>query len=68
LADLGRELAVKVLLDQHRKRPEFVRRFIGGNAEEGGGILDQGGRLTLKNDTLRNSSDLASRPQLRKVG
>jgi eukaryotic-like serine/threonine-protein kinase len=26
--DLGRELAVKVLLDQHRNRPELVRRFI----------------------------------------
>jgi eukaryotic-like serine/threonine-protein kinase len=26
--DLGRELAVKVLLEQHRDRPELVRRFI----------------------------------------
>jgi serine/threonine-protein kinase len=26
--DLGRDLAVKVLLDAHRKRPELVRRFI----------------------------------------
>ena len=26
--DLGRDLAVKVLLEKHRDRPEFVRRFI----------------------------------------
>jgi tetratricopeptide (TPR) repeat protein/tRNA A-37 threonylcarbamoyl transferase component Bud32 len=26
--DLGRDLAVKVLLDAHRKRPELVRRFV----------------------------------------
>src|SRR5262249_32714816 len=26
--ELGRELAVKVLLEEHRGRPEFVRRFI----------------------------------------
>jgi serine/threonine-protein kinase len=26
--DLGRELAVKVLLDQHRDRPDLVRRFV----------------------------------------
>src|SRR5262249_17839845 len=26
--ELGRELAVKVLLEEHRGRPEFVRRFL----------------------------------------
>jgi hypothetical protein len=26
--DLGRDLAVKVLLEDHRNRPEFIRRFI----------------------------------------
>jgi len=26
--DLGRELALKVLLDSHRQKPEFIRRFV----------------------------------------
>ncbi len=39
--DLGRDLAVKVLLDQHRKRPEFIRRFI-EEAQIGGQLQHPG--------------------------
>jgi serine/threonine-protein kinase len=33
--DLGRDLAVKVLLDQHRDHPELVGRFV-AEAQIGG--------------------------------
>ena len=39
--DLGRDLAVKVLLDQHRERPEFIRRFI-EEAQIGGQLQHPG--------------------------
>jgi len=27
-SDLGRDLAVKVLLDEHREKPDLIRRFV----------------------------------------
>ena len=39
--DLGRDLAVKVLLDRHRDRPEMVRRFV--EEAQIGGQLQQPG-------------------------
>jgi tetratricopeptide (TPR) repeat protein len=39
--DLGRDLAVKVLLEQHRDRPEFVRRFV-EEAQIGGQLQHPG--------------------------
>ena len=38
---LGRELAVKVLLDQHRDQPELVRRFV-EEAQIGGQLQHPG--------------------------
>ena len=59
--DLGRDLAVKVLLEEHRQHPEFVRRFIeeaqiGGQLQhpgivpvhELGTFLDQRPYFTMK--------------------
>ncbi len=40
-ADLGRELAVKVLLDRHRNKPEMVKRFI-EEAQIGGQLQHPG--------------------------
>jgi eukaryotic-like serine/threonine-protein kinase len=40
-ADLGRELAVKVLLDRHRNQPEMVKRFI-EEAQIGGQLQHPG--------------------------
>ena len=39
--DLGRDLAVKVLLEQHRDRPELVRRFV-EEAQIGGQLQHPG--------------------------
>ncbi len=39
--ELGRDVAIKVLLDQHRDRPEFVRRFV-DEAQIGGQLQHPG--------------------------
>ena len=39
--DLGRDLAVKVLLEKHRDRPEMVRRFV-EEAQIGGQLQHPG--------------------------
>ena len=39
--DLGRDLAIKVLADRHRDRPEYVRRFI-KEAQIGGQLQHPG--------------------------
>ena len=41
--DLGRDLAVKVLLEQHRDHPELVRRFV-EEAQIGGQLQHPGDR------------------------
>ena len=45
--DLGRDLAVKVLLESHRDKPELVRRFV-EEAQIGGQLQHPGDRAGLR--------------------
>ena len=53
--DLGRDLAVKVLLESHRDKPELIRRFI-EEAQIGGQLQHPGHRADLRAGRLRRSS------------
>ena len=53
--DLGRDLAVKVLLESHRDKPELIRRFI-EEAQIGGQLQHPGYRADLRAGRVRRSS------------
>ena len=50
--DLGRDLAVKVLLEQHRDQPDLVRRFV-EEAQIGGQLQHPGHRAGLRAGHVR---------------